>query len=141
MQPYESPQPPQRAGLHFGPTTMRRPEKHPLRHTPPARSKNRAGLGSGSPAATGHIKAGIRTLEPCRHPPRQADDSSAPPAARQQANRPYSAPSLVRIWASMSSVMAERSHSGFQPHSSRAQVSSSELGQLSAISFFTGSMS
>ena len=50
-------------------------------------------------------------------------------------------PSLVRICASMSSVMRERSHSGFQPHSSRAQVSSSELGQLSAISRFTGSMS
>ena len=50
-------------------------------------------------------------------------------------------PSLVRMWANMSSVMRERSHSGFQPHSSRAQVSSSELGQLSAISFFTGSMS
>ena len=30
---------------------------------------------------------------------------------------------------------------GFPPHSSRAQVSSSELGQLSAISRFTGSMS
>ncbi len=50
-------------------------------------------------------------------------------------------PSFVRICASMSSVMRERSHSGFQPHSSRAQVSSSESGQLSAISFFTGSTS
>ena len=40
----------------------------------------------------------------------------------------------------MSSVIRERSHSGRQPHSSRAQVSSSESGQLRAISSLTGSM-
>lgn len=46
---------------------------------------------------------------------------------------------FLRITSSISSVMRDRSHSGFQPHSSRAQVSSSELGQLSAMAFFTGS--
>lgn len=48
---------------------------------------------------------------------------------------------FLRITSSISSVMLDRSHSGFQPHSSRAQVSSSELGQLSAMAFFTGSTS
>ena len=49
-------------------------------------------------------------------------------------------PSRSRITRSISSVILSRSHSGFQPHSARAQLSSSELGQLSAISRFTGSM-
>lgn len=48
---------------------------------------------------------------------------------------------FLRITSSISSVIRDRSHSGFQPHSSRAQVSSSELGQLSAMAFFTGSTS
>ena len=55
--------------------------------------------------------------------------------------RIHFAATLARICSSISSVMRERSHSGFHPHSSRAQVSSSELGQLAAISFFTGSTS
>ena len=46
----------------------------------------------------------------------------------------------VPLGAGMSSVIRERSHSGRQPHSSRAQVSSSESGQLRAISSLTGSM-
>ena len=44
-------------------------------------------------------------------------------------------------FTSMSSVMAARSYFGAHPHSSRAQVSSMLLGQLSAMACFTGSMS
>ena len=76
--------------------------------------------------------------------PFQLDDEAASRStvgfSSRSTSRGYFA-SFARMCASMSSVMRERSHSGFQPHSSRAQVSSSELGQLSAISRFTGSMS
>ena len=44
-------------------------------------------------------------------------------------------------FTSMSVVMAARSYFGAQPHSSRAQVSSMLLGQLSAMACFTGSIS
>lgn len=63
------------------------------------------------------------------------------PAAPRAGQCSTCSSSFLRMCASMSSVMRARSHSGFQPHSSRAQVSSSESGQLSAISFLTGSMS
>lgn len=48
---------------------------------------------------------------------------------------------LSLITRSMSSVIRGRSHSGFQPHSSRAQLSSSLSGQLRAIDSLTGSTS
>ena len=86
-----------------------------------------------------------------RHSLRTGRQRRAVPAGREPGDtgygnaivpeRYFATASFARICASMSSVMRERSHSGFQPHSSRAQVSSSELGQLSAISFFTGSTS
>lgn len=48
---------------------------------------------------------------------------------------------LPLITRSMSSVILWRSHSGFQSHSSRAQLSSSLSGQLRAIDSLTGSTS
>gem|GEM_PF-4559006 len=44
-----------------------------------------------------------------------------------------------RIFSSISTDIEAKSHFGAQPHSSRAQVSSNELGQLRAILSFTGS--
>lgn len=60
---------------------------------------------------------------------------------RHLPERHFATASFARICASMSSVMRERSHSGFQPHSSRAPGVVKRIGQLSAISFFTGSTS
>ncbi len=56
----------------------------------------------------------------------------------QNMRLPY-LPSLALTARSISSVILARSQSGLQPHSSRAQVSSSLLGQLREISSFTGS--
>ena len=51
----------------------------------------------------------------------------------------YSIPALRRQAASMSSMTASMPHFGHQSHSSRAQLSSIILGQLSAMAAFTGS--
>ena len=48
--------------------------------------------------------------------------------------------SFARSFSSMSTVMDSKSYFGFQSHSSRAQVSSRQSGQLSAMACFSGSI-
>ena len=60
--------------------------------------------------------------------------SSGPDVSpRKKENAGIAPEKRARSFSSMSRVMASRSYSGFHPHSSRAQVSSSELGHDSAM--------